>query len=96
MLGYTPADITQIHGTTDCQSGVLESQFIPQGSQQRWVQESALQLIDFQPHVQAHQPMVQQAGWPMVQELQQTIPVAQPQKPEIYQSQAMDEQLVIQ
>jgi hypothetical protein len=38
--------------------------------------------------------MVQQVGWPMVQELQQIIPVARPQKLEIYQPQAMDEQLV--
>jgi hypothetical protein len=33
--------------------------------------------------------MVQQVGWPMVQELQQIIPVARPQKLEIYQPQAM-------
>jgi hypothetical protein len=38
----------------------------------------------------------QQAGWPMAQDIQLTIPVAQPQKLEIYQAQAMDEQLMIQ
>jgi hypothetical protein len=60
ILGYTPTDTTQIHGTTSCQSSVLESQFIPPSSQQRRFQESAPQPIAFQPHVQAHLPMVLQ------------------------------------
>jgi hypothetical protein len=76
ILGYTPADITQIQKLTGCQGGVMESQSIPQCSQHRWVEESTPQPTAFQPHVPAHQLTVQQAGWPMVQELQQAVLVA--------------------